>query len=205
MQFFSLANRWRRWRQQKLSSDAFWTVAEGHIGFIYNVALNYTGNRFDAEDLVQEALAIAYNKFGQLRDGDRFRGWVFTIMRNVYLRNRRRNQPIMMEDFENSLDYLDQIEAGTGRPDTAQVYEKKVEAELVQTLLRRLPEKYQTVLILYYMQDQSYRDIARTLALPIGTVMSRLSRAKQAMKKALLRHRLLAPASRTEQPLRTAR
>jgi RNA polymerase sigma-70 factor (ECF subfamily) len=84
-------------------------------------------------------------------------------------------------------------------------FEKKVETEMVQTILSRLPEKYQTVLILYYMQDHSYRDIAHILSLPMGTVMSRLSRAKQAMKKALLRQRLVASASRTAQPLPSRR
>ena len=69
----------------------------------------------------------------------------------------------------------------------ASAYERKIEAETVQSILDKLPEKYKAVLILYFMEDSSYQEIADMLAVPVGTVMSRLSRAKQMMKKALLR------------------
>jgi RNA polymerase sigma-70 factor (ECF subfamily) len=75
----------------------------------------------------------------------------------------------------------------------ASVYERKVEAETVQSILDKLPEKYKSVLILYYMEDSAYQEIAEMLEVPIGTVMSRLSRAKQMMKKAILRSTIKAP------------
>ncbi len=73
---------------------------------------------------------------------------------------------------------------------------KKVEAETVQSILDKLPEKYKAVLILYYMEDSSYQEIADMLAVPVGTVMSRLSRAKQIMKKALLRSTINQPQTK---------
>ncbi len=68
-----------------------------------------------------------------------------------------------------------------------------MEAETIQLILNKLPEKYKTVLILYYMEDSSYQQIAEMLGVPIGTVMSRLSRSKQMMKKALLRSAIKEP------------
>jgi RNA polymerase sigma-70 factor (ECF subfamily) len=82
------------------------------------------------------------------------------------------------------------------RPDAATAYERKIEAETVQSNLDKLPEKYKAVLILYYMEDSSYQEIAEMLAVPVGTVISRLSRAKQMMKKALLRSTIIEPQAK---------
>ena len=76
------------------------------------------------------------------------------------------------------------------------VYERKVEAETIQLILDKLPEKYKAVLILCYMEDNSYQEIAEMLGVPIGTVMSRLSRAKQMMKKSLLRSTINEPQAK---------
>jgi len=82
----------------------------------------------------------------------------------------------------NGIDYLAQLESVSLQPDVASGYERKVEAETIQSILDKLPEKYKTVLILYYMEDSAYQEIAEILGVPIGTVMSRLSRAKQIFK-----------------------
>ena len=190
MQLSSLTNRLLHWRHKKLPRDLFWELAQNHISFLYHVAYKYAGNRFDAEDLVQEVLAIGFKQFHQLRNTEKFRSWMFTILRHAYLKEQRHSAPMAIDEYENGLDYLVQLEDSTSDLDVSHAYEKKVEAELVQTILNRLPEKFKSVLILYYMQDHSYQDISEILAIPIGTVMSRLFRAKQAMKKALLRQRL---------------
>ena len=100
---------------------------------------------------------------------------------------QRKKAPVQTDAFEDGIDYISQLESASLQQDVAAAYESKVEAETVQSILNKLPEKYKAVLILYYMDDSSYQEIAEMLAVPVGTVMSRLSRAKQMMKKSLLR------------------
>jgi RNA polymerase sigma-70 factor (ECF subfamily) len=172
---------------KKHQRDVFWNLAQNQTRFLYNVAFRYAGNRYDAEDLVQETLYTAYHKFHQLRDSQKFKSWMFTILRNHFLKWQRKKAPVQADEFENGIDYLSQLESVSLRQGAASVYERKIEAETVQSILDKLPEKYKAVLILYYMEDSSYQEIAEMLGVPIGTVMSRLSRAKQIMKKALLK------------------
>jgi RNA polymerase sigma-70 factor (ECF subfamily) len=114
-------------------------------------------------------------------------------LRNHFLKSQRKKLPVQADEFENGIDYISQLESVSLQPDVASVYERKVEAETVQSILDKLPEKYKSVLILYYMEDSAYQEIAEMLEVPIGTVMSRLSRAKQMMKKAILRSTIKAP------------
>jgi len=172
--------------RKKHQREVFWNLAQGQTRFLYNVAFKYTGNRSDAEDLVQETLYTAYNKFHQLRDNQKLKSWMFTILRNHFLKWQRKKPPIQIDEFEDGNDYLSQIKSVSMQQDVASVYERKEEAVPIQLILDKLPEKYKSVLILYYMEDSSYQEIAEMLGVPIGTVMSRISRAKQIMKKALL-------------------
>jgi RNA polymerase sigma-70 factor (ECF subfamily) len=182
--------------RKKHQRDAFWNLAQNQSRFLYNVAFKYVGNRYDAEDLVQETLYTAYNKFHQLRDSRKFKSWMFTILRNHFLKRQRQKAPVQADEFDNGIDYLAQLESVSSQQDAASVYERKVEAETIQLILDKLPEKYKAVLILCYMEDNSYQEIAEMLEVPIGTVMSRLSRAKQMMKKSLLRSTINEPQAK---------
>lgn len=73
------------------SRDEFWQLAGIHLDYLYHVAIRYTGNQYDAEDLVQEIYFIAFKKFDQLRDPGKIKSWLFKILRNTYLKNRRQN------------------------------------------------------------------------------------------------------------------
>jgi RNA polymerase sigma-70 factor (ECF subfamily) len=75
--------------RKKNQRDAFWNLAQNQTRFLYNVAFRYVGNRYDAEDLVQETLYTAYNKFHQLRDSRKFKSWMFIILRNHFLKWQR--------------------------------------------------------------------------------------------------------------------
>ena len=112
---------------------------------------------------------------------------MFVILRNHFLKWQLKKASVQADEFEDGIGYLSQLESVSMQQDVASVYESKSEAETIQSILEKLPEKYKTVLIFYYMEDSSYQEIAEMLDVPIGTVMSRLSRAKQMMKKALLR------------------
>ena len=179
--------------RKKQQRDEFWNMAQTQTRFLYNLAFRYVGNRFDAEDLVQETLYTAYRKFNQLRDRRKFKSWIFTILRNHYLKSQRKKDPVQPNEYENGVDYLSQLEPVSVQQDVATAIERKMEAETIKLILDKLPERYKTVLILYYIEGGSYQEIAEMLGVPIGTVMSRLSRAKQMMKKALLRSAINEP------------
>jgi RNA polymerase sigma-70 factor (ECF subfamily) len=185
--------------------EIFWKLAQNQTRFLYNVAFKYAGNHYDAEDLVQETLYTAYSKFHQLRDNRKLKSWMFTILRNHFLKGQRKKAPIHEDEFEDGIDYLTQLESISLQQDAASVYERKVEAETIQSILDKLPEKYKAVLIVYYMEDSTYQEIAEMLEVPIGTVMSRLSRAKQMMKKALLKSAINAPEENKVVQLRLKR
>ena len=191
--------------RKKTQRVIFWNLVQDHMRFLYSVAFRYVGNRYDAEDLVQETLYTAYDKFYQLRDRRKFKSWIFTILRNHFLKWQRKKALVQMDEFENGIDYLSQLESVSLQQDVASVYEKKIEAETIQSTLVKLPEKYKAVLVLYYMEDSSYQEIADMLAVPVGTVMSRLSRAKHMMKKALLRSTIAQPQSKKVVRLNTKR
>jgi RNA polymerase sigma-70 factor (ECF subfamily) len=143
---------------RKKQRDHFKALAYPHITFLYNVAMKYMGDPYDAEDLVQETMYGAFRNFGQLRDESKCRSWLFAILLE-----------------------------GVAQGDLCRDYEKKLEAISTRESLERLPEKYKTVLVLFFLEDMSYQEISEIIDVPIGTVMSRLSRAKQQMKKELLR------------------
>jgi len=187
MQFSKINDRVPFMGHKKHHRDIFWKQAQNQMRFLYNVAFKYVGNRYDAEDLVQETLFTAYRKFHQLRDSQKFKSWMFVILRNHFLKWQLKKASVQADEFEDGIGYLSQLESVSMQQDVASVYESKSEAETIQSILEKLPEKYKTVLIFYYMEDSSYQEIAEMLDVPIGTVMSRLSRAKQMMKKALLR------------------
>jgi RNA polymerase sigma-70 factor (ECF subfamily) len=155
-------------------------LIDAHYQALYRYAYRLTGTQPDAEDLTQEAFGKAFTRLPQLRDPDRAKAWLFRILRNEYLhrvRDDRRHRVI-------PLDAVGDLPERTGdeRPD--------VDKARLQQALNDLDEGFRTPLILYYFEDFSYRDIAEQMDLPIGTVMSRLARAK-----AYLRSRLAPPGS----------
>jgi len=176
--------------KKKPTAAKFQKLIRRHIQYLYNVALRYTANRYDAEEIVQETLLVAFNNFRQLKDEAKIKGWLFTILRNIYLKSVKSSKKFSSSEYDDGRDYLDVLETAVEQIDLQAAYEKKVESEQVQTILSKLPEKYKSPLILYYMEDMSYQQIGDTLGLPIGTVMSRLSRGKQVFKKEILRQHL---------------
>jgi RNA polymerase sigma-70 factor, ECF subfamily len=155
-------------------------LVDEHYMSLYRYAYRLTGSANDAADLTQEAFCQAQQKFHQLRDGDKARAWLFSICRNAYLHRLRASKQHQVVSLEWIGDVAEQ--ANEELPE--------VDAEQLQQALNELPEVYRTPIILYYFEDFSYRAIADQMELPIGTVMSRLARAK-----AHLRARLFPPAS----------
>ena len=150
-------------------------VAE-HYQSLYRYAYRLSGTPADAEDLTQEAFCKAQAQLGTLRDPDRARPWLFSILRNAYLHRARTDRA----HRQVSLDAVGDL---PGDP-PAEVPE--VDPERLQQALNELPEGFRTPVILFYFEDMSYRDIAEQMDLPIGTVMSRLARAKTHLRDRLL-------------------
>ena len=151
-------------------------LVKEHYSSLYRFAYRLSGSAQEAEDLTQEAFCQAQMKLGQLRDEKRARAWLFTILRNAYLhkvRDRKTANVLSMEDIGDIPERL---------PDPL----PDIDPQRLQEALDELDEPWRTPIILFYFEDFSYRDIADQMEVPIGTVMSRLARAKSFLKSRLV-------------------
>jgi len=142
---------------------------------LYRYAFRLSGSAPDADDLTQEAFCKAHAQFKQLRDRSRAKPWLFSILRNVYLHRLRADRQHLTLSIDAVGDVPDHV------PDDL----PEIAPERLQQALEDLPEVFRTPIILYYFEDFSYRDIADQMDLPIGTVMSRLARAKGFLRQRL--------------------
>ncbi len=144
-----------------------------------------TRNRAEAEDVVQETYLRAFRAFDRFDPGSNCRAWLFTILRNVFL-NRQRGRDREVHDAECVL-AAEATESTMGSPGT------NPEEEFFQTVLhgdvdralRAMPLVYREAVILADLEGLSYREVAEVLGCPVGTVMSRLSRARQLLQRSL--------------------
>lgn len=150
-------------------------VIHEHYRSLYLYALMLTGHEADAADLTQHTVVIFARKWSEIRDLSKLKGWLYAILYREFLNLRRRS------GRTTSLDEFPEHEPDPAPPPQAQT----LDARTAVAALHRLDEPFRAVLSLYYLEDLSYREIAETLALPIGTVMSRLSRAKDALRQLL--------------------
>ncbi|OEU55134.1 MAG: hypothetical protein BA862_13500 [Desulfobulbaceae bacterium S3730MH12] len=168
---------------RRVDKKKFKELTYPHLEFLYNVALKYSGKRYDAEDLVQETMFTAYSKFQQLRDDKSCRAWLFTILRNHFLKERK--QLLRRPYLDDGTSYLDYVKDEKSSGFVDRLVERDANKKLHQ-VLAKISEKFQSPLILYYMEEMTYQEIAEYLDIPIGTVMSRLARGKSYLKKGLL-------------------
>jgi len=161
---------------------------------LFNLALNLTRNRKDAEDLVQETYLRAYRFFDSYRPGTHIRAWLFRILRNTFI-NRYRAQKARPDEVDFSkveLAYeriVDEQFLRANRPvSPEEALMNGVLDEEIETALARLPEEYRSVVILALVEDLSYKEIAAALSIPLGTVMSRLHRGRKLLQGQLLEY-----------------
>jgi RNA polymerase sigma-70 factor (ECF subfamily) len=148
-------------------------LVDENYRLVYRFALRLSGSESDAEDLTQQTFLSAHRHLDQLRAPEKARSWLLSITRNAYLKRSRQPRNITFSSMASPPDPV-------GEPSETQVDE-----ELLRQALDELPEEYRTPLILYYFEEFSYRDIAELLSIPMGTVMSRLSRAKTHLRTRL--------------------
>jgi RNA polymerase sigma factor (sigma-70 family) len=153
-----------------MSADLqFENLVKLYYSDLYRFGLSLTGNETDAADLTQETFYIWANKGHQLQNAASVKGWLFTTLHREFLKTCRRRNRFSNESVDEHMEDLPNVPADC------------VERADSQTLLRilgEIAEDFRAPLVLYYMEDLSYKEIADILALPLGTVQSRIARAK---------------------------
>jgi RNA polymerase sigma-70 factor, ECF subfamily len=164
----------------------FELLALPHLDAAYNLARWLTGSAADAEDVVQEAYLRAYRFFGTFRGGN-IRVWLLTIVRNsfhTWVKDNRSPRLGFVADLpEPDSAEDDQVLWGTPQADPETLLLREIDHATVTRLMQRLPAAYRGVLLLREVEEMSYRDIATVTGAPIGTVMSRLARAREALRR----------------------
>ncbi|HEV2442752.1 MAG TPA: sigma-70 family RNA polymerase sigma factor [Steroidobacteraceae bacterium] len=165
------------------SDNVFAAVALPHLDAAFNLARWLTGSRADAEDVVQEAMVRALTYFPSYRGGSG-RAWILQIVRNTAygaLKARRGERHVE----QTGLDEAGEIESIPDRaPDPEKALMLSADLSRVNALIERLPVELRETLVLRELEELSYREIAQITAAPIGTVMSRLWRARRLLAQA---------------------
>ncbi len=170
--------------QPSLGSQAagFEELAMPLFDSLYNFARWITRDADDAEDLIQETYLKALRGFASFQPGTNFRAWIFRILRNTFLSSRT--------TFERRM--IDPLESEEGKPELAvdkrtpeKILINRSNLQAVQCAIDDLPRHYRETLLLCEVEEMSYQQIAEVLSIPIGTVMSRLARARKAVRESL--------------------
>lgn len=170
---------------------AFEELVQRHQTQIYRVAYRLTGNHDDAEDLAQEAIVEAFRAFDRYEPGTYFDRWLYRIMSRTYIDTvRRRNRrPFVSLDAPMSAEGDPLISVlGDSSQDPQQLTDTRDLDGAIQSALDRLPEEFRTAVILADIEGLSYDEVALAVRCPVGTVRSRLHRARQMLRAALGPH-----------------
>ncbi|MGA2692912.1 MAG: RNA polymerase sigma factor [Opitutaceae bacterium] len=162
-----------------MNNEAFAQLVDAHYAPLYRFALSLARNGSDAGDLVQQTFFIWATKGEGIRELSKAKSWLFTTLYREFLRGRRR------DSRSSSLEDLPAGEKEPAAEDIDRV--ARIDAATVMEVLQTVDEAYRAPLTLFYIEDMSYQEIAEALEVPIGTVMSRLSRGKSQLRMALER------------------
>jgi RNA polymerase sigma-70 factor, ECF subfamily len=168
--------------QDKQPLAGFEDLAMPLFHSLYNFARWITHNSSDAEDLVQETYLKALRNFASFRPGTNFRAWMFQILRNTFLSScskLERRMTVAIDSEEEG----PELAVDTITPET--ILMNRFNSQLMKRVVDDLPVHYRETLLLCEVEEMSYQEIAEILSIPIGTVMSRLARARKAVRAAL--------------------
>lgn len=162
---------------------------------MYSAALRYTRNSTDAEDLLGDCLAKAWEKYSTLDDPDKFDGWVMRILSNTYISRWRRNQThkeIFDDDLcTQDLDDTNSLYAKLHQPfllwwgTPEQTFVNNLLNEEIEAALNSLPESFRLTVMMVEVMGHSYDEVAESMEVPVGTVRSRLNRGRRLLQKSL--------------------
>src|SRR5271168_2490416 len=161
-------------------SDSFEELAMPLFDQLYNFANWLTRNREEAEDLVQETYAKALKGFPSFGLGTNFRAWMYRILRNTFLTSRTGLKAKMTLSIDCEEEEQPELPVEANTPET--ILMERSNLELVQSAIDELQVHFREILLLCDLEEMSYQEIAQTLSIPVGTVMSRLSRARKALR-----------------------
>jgi RNA polymerase sigma-70 factor, ECF subfamily len=164
--------------------EGFEELAMPLFDSLYNFARWIARDSDDAEDLVQETYLKALRGFGSFQPGTNFRAWIFQILRNTFLSSRMSYERRVTVELESDEDGPE-LAVETETPETTLMNRSSL--QLLQRAIDDLPVHYREPLLLCEVEEMSYREIAEILSIPIGTVMSRLARARKAIRASLSR------------------
>ncbi|MGA8086579.1 MAG: sigma-70 family RNA polymerase sigma factor [Terracidiphilus sp.] len=150
---------------------------------LYNHACWLTGDRVDAEDLVQETYAKALKGFAAFAEGTNIRAWMFRILRNTFLTSKSGLAAQRTEPLEDEDGNAEELVADSLTPEVILMRSQNEQA--LFAALDSLSVNYRQIILLCEVEEMSYREIAQVLDVPLGTVMSRLSRARNALRASL--------------------
>jgi len=176
-------------RAKENDLSAFEELVRIHQNRVYALCLQLSGNRDDAQDLAQEAFIRAYRAVGSFRSEADFGTWLHRIAVNVWLNHKRKSsarQFVYLDEpylGNDGGEVRREVAAGDGDP--LQALEEMEFRGLVRTALNGLSEEHRTVLVLREIEGYSYEEVSRMLRCSLGTVKSRLSRAREAMRRKL--------------------
>lgn len=159
-----------------MDSSTFQRLIDAWYDPLYRFALSLSRNGDDALDLTQQTFARWAEKGGTLRDPDKAKSWLFMVLYREFLDSRRLRQREVLGDTESVQD---------SEPVRSTPAETKIDAHAALVALWDLEEIFRVPITLFYLESHSYKEIAEILALPLGTVMSRISRAKTQLRQKL--------------------
>jgi RNA polymerase sigma-70 factor (ECF subfamily) len=146
---------------------------------LYNLAHWLAQNQNEAEDLVQETYLKAWRSFASFEPDTNFRAWIFRILKNTFLGSRSKLERRLTTVMESEED----LPATSATPESLLIGRSDVDA--VRRAIEQLPVMYREVILLCDVEEASYREIAEILSIPMGTVMSRLARARKMVRESL--------------------
>jgi RNA polymerase sigma-70 factor (ECF subfamily) len=186
-------------RAQAGDGDAFEELMRPHVASVRRFAYAFTRDWTDADDLAQEALLKALSALGSFEARASLRTWLYTLTRNV-CHDYHRSRLARHREQDRSLDGTDEGDEcadSLALPDELLV--SKTDAEQLWLLLKQLPPELRVPLVLYEVEGMAYEEIAKIEAVPLGTIRSRLSRARQQLRALLVQQ-----AAHTAPPSRSA-
>jgi len=161
------------------------------LGRAYGIAYSLLGDSAEAEDAVQEAALLAFRNFASFEPGTNFRAWFFRILTNWcfgwHRQRKRRPQTVEFDDVPPSYLMTQARAAGMDRPGADPVGEVigRLDVDQIRAAIAALPEEFRGVAALYFLEDLSYEEIASVLAVPVGTIRSRLHRGRRLLQREL--------------------
>jgi RNA polymerase sigma-70 factor, ECF subfamily len=169
-------------------AQRFRDAALPHLGAVYTFARYLLRDPTDAEDAVQECYLRALRHFDSLRSPE-VKPWLFAILRNVCRVEYGRRSRVLLYDVNAEPDKPEGTapmwQEAQSTPETEMV--RKLDSETIQALVAALPEAFREVIVLREIEDLSYREIAEIASVPVGTVMSRLARARAMLREAWIK------------------